>query len=74
MYIVQIRLSDGTATVQSFNATDTLQDVLTRLGSHNTRLMTTFPKRIFSNEDKGKTLKDLGKNKNINLFCLVIML
>lgn len=49
----------GTTKVQSFKATDTLQDVLTWLGTP-TILMTTFPKRVFTNEDAEKTLKDLG--------------
>lgn len=51
---------DGTATVQSFTATDTLQDVLIHLGLQGARLMTTFPKRIFTSEDQAKSLKDLG--------------
>ena len=60
-FIGQIRLVDGTAIVESFRATDRLQDVMTLLGSSNVKLMTTFPKRIFTDEDATKTLKDLGK-------------
>jgi hypothetical protein len=51
---------DGTAKTLSFNVTDTLQDVLTQLGTPTAKLMTTFPKRVFTNGDLGSTLKELG--------------
>ena len=47
--------------VQSFEVTDTFHEVVTRLGLHNSTLMTTFPRRIFGDEDATKTLKELGK-------------
>lgn len=57
---LQIKLLDGTATIHSFNATDTLHDVVAYLDLQGTKLQTTFPRKIFSTEDEGKTLKDLG--------------
>ena len=51
---------DGTATVKSFKVTDTLQQVVNQVGSENTKLMTSFPRRIFTDEDLGRTLQDLG--------------
>lgn len=65
--LLQIRLVDGTAKTLSFNATDMLQDVLAQLGSPTTRLMTTFPKRIFTSDDIGKTLKDLGMKVHLSI-------
>ncbi len=59
-FTMQLRLLDGTSAVKSYKVTDTLQDVVNELGSDNTRLMTNFPKRFFTDEDLGRTLHDLG--------------
>lgn len=56
----QIKLVGGSAKTLTLEATDTLQDVLRQLDMPDVRLMTTFPKRIFTSADVGKTLKDLG--------------
>ena len=53
---------DGTTKTLSLSATATFQDVLTQLGSPSAKLMTTFPKRIFTSADVGSTLKELGMN------------
>ena len=46
--------------IESFQATDTFQDVLSRTSLSNHTLMTTFPKRIYSDDDANKTLEELG--------------
>ena len=56
-------MMNGTTVIKSFRATDIFQEVLSQTGSDNTSLMTTFPKRVFTTEDAGKTLKELG---NVN--------
>lgn len=73
-FVLQIKLRDGTAKTLSFNATDTLQDVLAQLGSPTARLMTTFPKRIFTSADIGKTLKDLGRYVNSIVNAIMLSL
>ena len=63
---LQIRLMEGGTLVHAFQATDTLVEVQRHILLHqpgaNTpfRLMTTFPKQIFTASDMGRTLKDLG--------------
>lgn len=52
---------NGSTKTLTLEVTDTLQDVLMQLESPDTtRLMTAFPKRLFTSADVGKTLKDLG--------------
>ena len=46
--------------IKSFRATDNFEEVLSQVGAHNTSLRTTFPRKIFTAEDAGKTLEDLG--------------
>ena len=65
--LLQIRLFGGGALVHSFKATDTLVEVNQHVLMHQPSpnlpftLMTTFPKRVFSDIDTKKTLKELGK-------------
>ena len=59
--VIQLRMLDGTATVQTFQATDTLQEVMAQMGSTNTQLMTNFPKRVFSAADMERSLQELGE-------------
>ena len=51
---------DGTTMIESFEATDTFYKVLTRTGLSTHVLMTTFPKKIFTDDDGPKTLEELG--------------
>ena len=63
---MQIRLTDGSTLVHTFNATDTLVDVnqhiLMNQPGQNApyTLMTTFPRKVYTQHDHNKTLKELG--------------
>lgn len=63
---LQIRLIDGSTLVHAFNVTDSLVDVnqyiLMNQPGQNApySLMTTFPRKVFTEHDHNKTLKELG--------------
>ena len=52
---------DGSAKVETFQATDTFKQVLEKTGMMGETLMTTFPKRVYSSADSDKTLEELGE-------------
>ena len=56
--LLQLRLLDGTCSVKSFRAADTLQDVANQIGSDNTRLMTNFPNESLRMKILGKVCKN----------------
>ncbi|CAG8456884.1 10753_t:CDS:2 [Cetraspora pellucida] len=61
---LQIRSPTGAPITQTFQATDTLQIVYDLVGQHVIgpfQLMTTFPRKVFEENEMQKTLKDLGK-------------
>ena len=51
---------DGRTIVETFQASDTFQQVLLKTGLVNQTLMTTFPKRVYNEADSHKTLQELG--------------
>eukprot|EP00128_Syssomonas_multiformis_P016343 Colp12_sorted_trinity150504_noHs@14441 len=61
-----IRLTNGSALVETFPVTATLQDVVAQVAAKRSdgqgpfSLMTTFPRKVYGPSDYGKTLKDLG--------------
>lgn len=62
---IQFRLVDGSTQNSNFNADDPLQVVYNYISEKimdniSFDLCMTFPRKIFSEEDKGKTLKELG--------------
>ena len=60
MYI-KIQSKDGSKVVETFQATDTFQQVLEKTGMVGERLITPFPRREYSSEDSHKTLEELGE-------------
>ncbi|CAG8465922.1 24502_t:CDS:2, partial [Racocetra persica] len=59
---LQIRPPAGAPITQTFQATDTLQIVHDHVSQHVVgpfQLMTTFPRKVFENDEMQKTLKDL---------------
>jgi len=61
--VIQIRMPDGTKLQATFKPEDTLRTVLTYIketskDNSNFALMTTFPKKVFTGELLGTTLKD----------------
>ena len=67
IYYFKIRLFGGKTLVNTFNAMDALNDVTQYIMNNRTdgdepfALMTSFPRRVFNEEESSKTLKDLGK-------------
>jgi hypothetical protein len=62
---IQFRLPEGAPVVSIFPATEKLQNVreyaVSRVGGAPVTLSTTFPRKIFTDSDMSKTLKDLSK-------------
>ncbi len=52
---------DGKAIVETFQPTDTFQQVLLKTGMVNQTFMTTFPKKVYGMEESSKTLQELGQ-------------
>lgn len=63
---IQVRLTDGKTMVEKFKASEQLAAVRLWIQTNRTddqgafNLMTTFPKKIYSEDDMMRTLKDLG--------------
>lgn len=57
---LQIRCVDGKTMIETFQATDTFQEVLSKTGLSTHVLMTTFPKKLYTDDDGPKTLEELG--------------
>lgn len=63
---IQIRLTDGKTMVEKFKATEQLAAVRLWVESNRTdesgafNLMTTFPRKVYNEDDMMRTLKDLG--------------
>ncbi|CAG8593915.1 3997_t:CDS:2, partial [Scutellospora calospora] len=60
---LQIRQQTGAPITQTFQSTDTLQIVYDLVSQHITgpfKLMTTFPRKVFGEEEMQQTLKDLS--------------
>ena len=62
----QFRLTNGSAITGTFKPTDTLSSIVSYVDSNRTdgsrpfALSTTFPKKMFAQEDMEKTLKECG--------------
>ncbi len=63
---IQVRLTDGKTLVEKFKATEQLAAVRLWVETNRTddkghfNLMTTFPRKVYTEEDMMRTLKDLG--------------
>lgn len=66
VYFVQIRLTNGQSIVQAFNVKEVLAAVRVYIelnrsdGDAPFSLMTSFPRKVFTNEDYEKPLEQLG--------------
>lgn len=73
---MKIRLADGRILMQTFQAEDTLksvQEFVRRNQQDDARpfsLITTFPRKVYSESDINKTLKQLGKFESSYIYFI----
>ena len=76
-FIVQIRLTNGQALTQTFGAKEQLAAVRLYITMNRTdgdfpfTLMTSFPRKVFTDEDMEKPLQELGKEQAAQIYNFI---